>query len=225
MKPGNILLDSVGVAKVCDFGISRIAGNTAANSTTICAGTLTYMAPELLQSDAEKNRITTSVDVYSFSIIMYEIFFEEAPYAKSLKIKQFKQERNGKIHNSHSEDGFYNNHHLVTPFSVISKVIKGVRPEIPFENPQDIAEWLQLYMFEYGLLSDICKSKAISIVNDYVELMKACWSAEPDQRPNFETVLNCLSLLRQQFMDLTDYHKQISGSLSSTSTTTTTAYD
>ncbi|EFC44612.1 predicted protein, partial [Naegleria gruberi] len=74
LKPGNILLDSVGVAKVCDFGISRIAGNTAANSTTICAGTLTYMAPELLQSDAEKNRITTSVDVYSFSIIMYEIF-------------------------------------------------------------------------------------------------------------------------------------------------------
>ncbi|EFC47798.1 predicted protein, partial [Naegleria gruberi] len=48
LKPANILMDANWTAKVCDFGISKIMESTA-HTTTLYAGTLFYLAPELLQ--------------------------------------------------------------------------------------------------------------------------------------------------------------------------------
>ena len=207
LKPGNILLDSNGVAKVCDFGISKMIGNTF-NSTTICAGTLFYLAPELLQSDQERSKITPSVDVFSFSIIMYELLFEEAPYTKT-KLSHRKSVIAEKQRKSD----------LITPFSVIAKVMQGERPEIPFENNNEAREWLGDFMQEFNSFNnEQCQNKVIAVVNDYIQLMKACWNSDPDRRPNFETIFNCLSLLKQQFLEIVDHQKQLlSHSISTTS--------
>lgn len=45
-KPQNVLLVEGGRAKVCDFGISKSFGATAASSTRLQPGTPSYMAPE-----------------------------------------------------------------------------------------------------------------------------------------------------------------------------------
>ncbi len=42
-------------------------------------GTILYMAPEILRNKVNQAQ-STKVDVYSFGIIMYEVFFEEQPY-------------------------------------------------------------------------------------------------------------------------------------------------
>lgn len=77
IKAANILLKSVGhnkrgyCAKLTDFGVARMLESD--RPTLISgemAGTLTHMAPELLMG----KRATTSTDVYSFSMLMLELY-------------------------------------------------------------------------------------------------------------------------------------------------------
>ena len=42
------------------------------------------------------------------------------------------------------------------------------------------------------------------LVSEYVELMKTCWSEDYRKRPSFDTVLNCLELIRRQMLDITE---------------------
>jgi len=70
LKSHNILIDSNFMAKVTDFGLS-------AKTTTAAVGTPYWMAPELLTREATNNAKT---DVYSFGIIIYEIYSGRPPY-------------------------------------------------------------------------------------------------------------------------------------------------
>jgi class 3 adenylate cyclase len=69
LKAKNILIDSRFRAKVADFGLS-----TKKNGLS---GTPFWMAPEYLRGKTEYN---TCCDVYSFGIIMYEIYGRATPY-------------------------------------------------------------------------------------------------------------------------------------------------
>ena len=70
LKAANILVDRSFRAKVADFGLSqkKHLGGT---------GTPFWMAPELLRNESSN---TTSSDVYSFGIILYEVFSRRDPY-------------------------------------------------------------------------------------------------------------------------------------------------
>ncbi|KAI2500710.1 guanylate cyclase [Fragilaria crotonensis] len=70
LKAQNILVDSKFRAKVADFGLSQKKGVGA-------AGTPFWMAPELLNG-ASSN--TAASDVYSFGIILYEVYSRKIPY-------------------------------------------------------------------------------------------------------------------------------------------------
>jgi serine/threonine protein kinase len=75
LKPSNILLDKNNQnVKLCDFGSSK----TIAQQKTMTGnvGTLTYMSPEVLRHKSYSEKC----DVYSFGIIMYELFFEMDAY-------------------------------------------------------------------------------------------------------------------------------------------------
>ena len=78
IKPGNILLNEVGLLKVCDFGLAAAASTTDGRltKTGMILGTPTYMAPEQVR-DGE---IEPRTDIYSLGVLMYEIFSGRPPY-------------------------------------------------------------------------------------------------------------------------------------------------
>ncbi|KAG2489421.1 hypothetical protein HYH03_012059 [Edaphochlamys debaryana] len=61
-------------AKVADFGLSRVLQGEAI--TTRSYGTITHMSPELLVDGL----LTKSADVYSFGVIMWEMYTGQRPY-------------------------------------------------------------------------------------------------------------------------------------------------
>jgi len=76
IKPGNILIDHKGRAKLADFGISR--STQRSGSTTVASvGTLRYMSPEQLENGAADHR----GDIYSLAVVLHEALAGRPPYA------------------------------------------------------------------------------------------------------------------------------------------------
>uniref|UniRef100_A0ACD5W7Q4 Uncharacterized protein n=4 Tax=Avena sativa TaxID=4498 RepID=A0ACD5W7Q4_AVESA len=83
IKPSNILLDGSMTARVGDFGLAKFKVDSAApssggsytTSSVAINGTIGYVAPEC----AEGGQISTASDVYSFGIILLEIFLRKRP--------------------------------------------------------------------------------------------------------------------------------------------------
>ena len=76
IKPGNIIIQkSTFVAKLCDFGISRIKSVLASTTTTLGSvdGSPGYMAPECLVGG---DKSTTASDVWSVGVTLLEFFCE-----------------------------------------------------------------------------------------------------------------------------------------------------
>ncbi|KAK8897369.1 hypothetical protein M9Y10_015313 [Tritrichomonas musculus] len=83
LKPENILMDEYLFPKLADFGLSKfttfISKSLNADSQTEIAGTPAYMAPEVFK----QQEYSKPVDVYSFSIIVYEILTGIRPFINS----------------------------------------------------------------------------------------------------------------------------------------------
>lgn len=79
LKLSNILEDDHLYPQISDFGLSQTSNeNTIFNNSApnLSVGAPVYAAPELLTGKLS----TTAADVYSFSLIVYEILTDEAPY-------------------------------------------------------------------------------------------------------------------------------------------------
>jgi serine/threonine protein kinase len=85
LKPTNLLMEYGLNVKISDFGMSKLISTKSklhqshvdlSSLSSIeksgIAGTLTYMAPEML--DESQKTYNQKIDIYSFGIIMYEIF-------------------------------------------------------------------------------------------------------------------------------------------------------
>ncbi|XP_045519753.1 serine/threonine-protein kinase fused [Pieris brassicae] len=75
LKPQNVLLDSTGRAKLCDFGLARIMTN-ATHILTSIKGTPLYMAPELIDEKPYDHQ----ADLWSLGCIVYEIMAGQPPF-------------------------------------------------------------------------------------------------------------------------------------------------
>ena len=79
VKPGNILIDETGTAKITDFGISRAAGDMALTQTGLIGGTPAYLAPEL----ARGSDPVPSSDVFALGATLYQAIEGTTPYGNS----------------------------------------------------------------------------------------------------------------------------------------------
>jgi mitogen-activated protein kinase kinase 3 len=78
VKPSNILINRVGIIKLCDFGISGYLVNSVAR--TYEAGCRPYMAPERIDPPRDRTGYDIKSDVWSFGITMLEIATGRYPY-------------------------------------------------------------------------------------------------------------------------------------------------
>jgi len=165
LKPSNILLDkNITMAKICDFGTSR---NVVSNATmTGNIGTFMYMSPEVLFN----RPYTEKCDVYSFGIMMHEIFTLKRPYVASDNISQF---------------------------AIGLQIINGFRPSIPSEifsseepDEQSLASVVQ-YFYESNELSNcsLTEKDIFHLVRMYFELCVSLWSNDSNDRLTFDQII------------------------------------
>jgi WD40 repeat protein len=83
LKPGNMLVDAAGQAKIIDFGIARTTDGDVALTTMLTdvgqlVGTVQYMCPE--QFDANPEDLDVRADVYALGVVLYELLVGRLPY-------------------------------------------------------------------------------------------------------------------------------------------------
>eukprot|EP01103_Thecamoeba_quadrilineata_P011693 TRINITY_DN2839_c0_g3_i2.p1 TRINITY_DN2839_c0_g3~~TRINITY_DN2839_c0_g3_i2.p1 ORF type:complete len:477 (-),score=74.58 TRINITY_DN2839_c0_g3_i2:953-2209(-) len=113
LKPDNLLIDDIEHlrVKVTDFGLSVI--KSPGKSIRRVGGTRRYMSPEAMQ----KQRVDEKADVYSYGIVLWELYTRTLPYKEFNKLKDEDQKQ------AHSRI-----------------VVEGRRPEIPADMPTGLAQ-------------------------------------------------------------------------------------
>ncbi|EFC46677.1 predicted protein [Naegleria gruberi] len=100
---------------------------------------------------------------------MYELMFEESPYLnhKSQKIYRFITP------NTNTEN----------PFNIPTKVVKGLRPTIPFSSLEEQYIWIEEFVLPREPEMDV--QIVSNVFSLFIDLMIECWSGKAQERPDF----------------------------------------
>lgn len=116
LKPENILVPETGPAKILDFGLSTSSRGADAKRNP-GAGTLLYMAPELLAGDER----TKASDAFAFGAILYEM-------VTGTSAVRISGEGEGE------SDGD-------TPDGIRQRIVDNLPDNVPDNVPKDLREW------------------------------------------------------------------------------------
>jgi serine/threonine-protein kinase len=80
VKPGNVMVDAAGHAKLTDFGVARVtdtgADQAEATRAGAMVGTPSYMSPEQIQGQ----KVDRRTDIFSAGIILYQFLTGRKPF-------------------------------------------------------------------------------------------------------------------------------------------------
>ena len=76
VKPANVIITNDGVAKILDFGIAKLAGQTLLTKAGATVGTLPYMSPEQARGD----KVDQRTDIWSLGAVLYEMVTGQLPF-------------------------------------------------------------------------------------------------------------------------------------------------
>lgn len=68
VKPGNVLLERTGRARLTDFGIAKVIGSARVTATGVVVGTAAYMAPEQVRGES----VGPAADVFALGMVLLE---------------------------------------------------------------------------------------------------------------------------------------------------------
>jgi len=102
INPNNILLDRAGYPKLIDFGLVKAKDRTYQTEEGKIRGTLAYMAPEQILTQATGISEDARVDIYAVGIVLHELLSGAHPFRKA----------------------------GVTDYEIINLVVKGTKPSL-----------------------------------------------------------------------------------------------
>ena len=176
--------------KLCDFGLARCFPKSFSNSMKMTVtgqiGSPLYMAPEIIESA----NYGPGVDIYSFSMIAYEIMTGKEPYYEIID--------------------------SLTPFKFWNKVVSGTRPKLTNDISNKMKKLLKRCWssdakerpsadeifhllstdFSYSM-EDVDEDE----INDYLESIEEISSDEIPKKDDDTDpfIKNCLDILKKQY--------------------------